>query len=206
MPLDPEYPDERLAIYMEDSRAAVLLTQEAHAQRAQQLGGEAASWKVRGAWASILPAWLLLEHRARSTVPPRPPSPRWACVQAVNISEVWVAPGNSEASAHPPAASAAVSPEDTAYIEFTSGSTGRPKGVVIHHRGFAAYCCALRDTLGLPADTCSLLTISVNFDPHLRQTWPHLVSWPAASGVPAGQALPVCWGSQCLTRVQIVHC
>jgi non-ribosomal peptide synthetase component F len=48
VPLDPEYPDERLSIYMEDSKAAVLLTQEAHAQRAQQLGGEAATWKVRG--------------------------------------------------------------------------------------------------------------------------------------------------------------
>lgn len=100
--------------------------------------------------------------------------------QAINIGEVWAAPADPEALAHPPAAGAAVSPEDTAYIEFTSGSTGRPKGVAIHHRGFAAYCCALRDTLGLPADTCSLLTISVNFDPHLRQTWPHLVSWPAS--------------------------
>jgi non-ribosomal peptide synthetase component F len=95
--------------------------------------------------------------------------------QALDINTVWAAPATPETSAHPPPAGAAVSPEDTAYIEFTSGSTGRPKGVVIHHRGFAAYCCALRDTLGLTPDTCSLLTISVNFDPHLRQTWPHLV-------------------------------
>ncbi|KAI3432787.1 hypothetical protein D9Q98_010372 [Chlorella vulgaris] len=138
VPLDPEYPDDRLAGYMEDSKAAVLVTQQQHAERAAKLGGKAAAWK------------------------------------ALDINTVWAAPATPETSAHPPPAGAAVSPEDTAYIEFTSGSTGRPKGVVIHHRGFAAYCCALRDTLGLTPDTCSLLTISVNFDPHLRQTWPHL--------------------------------
>jgi non-ribosomal peptide synthetase component F len=47
VPLDPEYPDDRLAGYMEDSKAAVLVTRSGHADRAAQLGGEAAVWKVR---------------------------------------------------------------------------------------------------------------------------------------------------------------
>ena len=46
VPLDPSYPDDRLAGYMEDARAAVLVTQQQHAARARALGGEGASWQV----------------------------------------------------------------------------------------------------------------------------------------------------------------
>lgn len=46
LPLDPSYPDDRLAIYMEDASAAVLLTQDKHTERAKRLGGANASWKV----------------------------------------------------------------------------------------------------------------------------------------------------------------
>ena len=46
--------------------------------------------------------------------------------------------------------------------------------MLIPHRSFSAYCATLRDTLGLGPDTCSLLTISINFDPHIRQSWAHL--------------------------------
>lgn len=46
VPLDPDYPDDRLVCYMEDSKAAVLVTQHAHNTRAQQLGGADADWKV----------------------------------------------------------------------------------------------------------------------------------------------------------------
>jgi non-ribosomal peptide synthetase component F len=49
VPLDPEYPDDRLVCYMEDSKAAVLITQREHNSRAQQLGGADAIWKVRAA-------------------------------------------------------------------------------------------------------------------------------------------------------------
>lgn len=39
LPCDPDYPDDRLAIYLEDAHASVLLTQAEHLQRAQALVG-----------------------------------------------------------------------------------------------------------------------------------------------------------------------
>ena len=89
---------------------------------------------------------------------------------ALVLEDFWAqAPDSDRKSLRSPAG-----PDDGAYIEFTSGSTGRPKGVLISHRSFAAYCATLRDTLSLGPDTCSLLTISINFDPHIRQSWAHL--------------------------------
>ena len=37
MPCDPGYPDDRLAMYLEDAQAAVLLTEPAHQRRAEGL-------------------------------------------------------------------------------------------------------------------------------------------------------------------------
>lgn len=41
MQMDPTYPEERLAIYAEDAKAAVVLTQEQHENSARQLAGDA---------------------------------------------------------------------------------------------------------------------------------------------------------------------
>jgi non-ribosomal peptide synthetase component F len=59
VPLDPEYPDDRLVGYMEDSKAVVLVTQQQHADRAAQLGGEGATWKVGAAAAACVLCWEL---------------------------------------------------------------------------------------------------------------------------------------------------
>lgn len=41
--------DSRLAGYLEDASAAVLVTQSSYEARAHSLGGEGATWKVSGA-------------------------------------------------------------------------------------------------------------------------------------------------------------
>ena len=40
VPLDPDYPDERLAAYVADSGAVVVLTQRAHVERAERLSAQ----------------------------------------------------------------------------------------------------------------------------------------------------------------------
>ena len=64
VPLDPDYPEDRLAVYMEDSCAAVLITQQAHSDRAQKLGSDAAGWKVgmHGSLNKLLLACIAHEH------------------------------------------------------------------------------------------------------------------------------------------------
>ena len=47
LPLDPEYPDERLAMYAEDAHAAVLVTTAEHVARAAQLVAGMSPEKVR---------------------------------------------------------------------------------------------------------------------------------------------------------------
>jgi amino acid adenylation domain-containing protein len=134
LPLDPDYPDERLRIYLEDTNASALISVGKHLGRF----GKVSKGSV-GVTVDLESFW----SRFDATKP----------VEGVKSS---------------------IRGEDGAYIEFTSGSTGRPKAMLISHRNFTAYCATKRDTLRLNADTCSILTISINFDPHIRQSWAHL--------------------------------
>jgi len=70
-------------------------------------------------------------------------------------------------------------PQDPAYIIFTSGSTGRPKGVVVPHRAIRDHVQETVELYGLgsacASATTSILTMTINFDPHLMQLLPPLV-------------------------------
>ena len=74
-----------------------------------------------------------------------------------------LASGGGPAPAHPPTGA------DPAYIIFTSGSTGRPKGVVVSHVALSDHLHGTCELFGLGPDDSSLLTITINFDPHLMQ-------------------------------------
>jgi len=128
LPCDPSYPDDRLAVYLEDAKAAMMMVQAAHVQRAETL--------VAGS------------------------------VPIVDVAE----PISKDTSALVKSPGA----EDPAYIIFTSGSTGRPKGVVIPHRALRDHALGTRELYGIKPDDASLLTITINFDPHIMQIFPHL--------------------------------
>ena len=66
-------------------------------------------------------------------------------------------------------------PDDPAYIIFTSGSTGRPKGVMVPHRAIVDHVLETAELYSMGPDDASLLTITINFDPHLMQALPPLV-------------------------------
>jgi non-ribosomal peptide synthetase component F len=66
-------------------------------------------------------------------------------------------------------------PEDPAYVIFTSGSTGRPKGVMIPHRAIVDHVLETAEVYSMGPDDASLLTITINFDPHLMQALTPLV-------------------------------
>jgi non-ribosomal peptide synthetase component F len=79
----------------------------------------------------------------------------------------------SQAAATAPLKSAG--PEDPAYLIFTSGSTGRPKGVVVPHRGFRDHINGSIEFYEMNADDRALLTITINFDPHITQIFMPLI-------------------------------
>jgi non-ribosomal peptide synthetase component F len=77
--------------------------------------------------------------------------------------------GKGSAALHSPG------PDDPAYIIFTSGSTGRPKGVMIPHRAILDHVLETAEMYSMGPDDASLLTITINFDPHLMQALAPLV-------------------------------
>jgi non-ribosomal peptide synthetase component F len=130
---DPTYPDDRLAIYLEDGGATVVLVQEKDMERAKS---------------------MVLDG-----------------VQVLNVSVIT----NPD-----PAAKAAnvkferPTTEHPAYVIFTSGSTGRPKGVMVPHRGLKDHVLGIIEYFDLRPDDVSILTITINFDPHITQIFPFL--------------------------------
>jgi len=108
LPLDPDYPRERLAFMLADARARVLLAHEATHDL------------IHG----VIPGALIprLSAPAHSTGP-----------SIVRLDADAVAIASEPASA--PAV--ALDPNHPAYVIYTSGSTGTPKGVVVEHASLA---------------------------------------------------------------------
>jgi len=115
VPLDPKAPTGRLSHIVQDSGAAVILTDEARSSQAATL---AEAIRPRGVVVVCDPG-RPQRSGAASTLSQGTPTVPWA----VTASE----------SGQPFAEEHAIE-TDLAYILYTSGSTGTPKGVMISHR------------------------------------------------------------------------
>jgi non-ribosomal peptide synthetase component F len=91
-------------------------------------------------------------------------------VSVVDLSAI-----DSKASGKASATMRSPGPEDPAYIIFTSGSTGRPKGVMIPHRAIVNHLLETSEFFSVNPDDASILTITINFDPHVTQALTPLV-------------------------------
>jgi len=131
LPCDPTYPDDRLAIYLEDGGAPVVLVQEKGMERAKSMALDG--------------------------------------VQVLNVSAV-IDPAHEATNVKFEQATS----EHPAYVIFTSGSTGRPKGVVVPHRGLKDHVLGIIEYFDLRPEDVSILTITINFDPHITQIFPFL--------------------------------
>lgn len=105
VPLDPEYPIDRVANMIDDSEPALLLTSRRQAERDRAAG---AAWSVPS---------LAVDDDAPDT------ETAGGEGTGSSVTSTWRA-RSADASTLPRAAGA-----DLAYVVFTSGSTGRPKGV-----------------------------------------------------------------------------
>lgn len=147
LPLDPSFPDDRLAIYLADSGAAAVILTHDNLQRAQQLSDGAQTWQVLHCMHALpCPAHRLKFDRV--TVQLQTTSSRWTVhlltcssralagleghteiwplanlpMQAVCIEQCWGEHTPDQEEDLPQVRVDAASP---AYIIFTSGSTGR---------------------------------------------------------------------------------
>ncbi|HEY9747315.1 MAG TPA: amino acid adenylation domain-containing protein [Allocoleopsis sp.] len=134
VPLDPEYPRDRLQFMLQDAQVAVLLTQRSH-----------------------------LELLAISSSPLQKeidkPGLESQKVRVIGLDQDWELMAQQQ-----PAPPSLVSTDHLAYVIYTSGSTGIPKGVMITHRGLCNVVTAQRQSLNLPLGCRVLQFSSWSFD------------------------------------------
>jgi non-ribosomal peptide synthetase component F len=129
---------------MEDSKAAVLVTQRAHAERAQQLGGEAAAWKVRFGHLMYVPP-----DGTESSCHLSFTCLNWLAFICFAMQVLVCEDFDFGNGPDTNLGAQLVEQDALAYVIFTSGSTGRPKGVMIDHTALIDFlwCASLEPCL-----------------------------------------------------------
>jgi nonribosomal peptide synthetase DhbF len=148
LPLDPEYPRERLAFMLGDAGASVLVTQSGLLARLPQPLQDLQRQDLQR-------QDLQRQDLQRQALPPR----------IVQLDADWPAIARQPVSA--PAT--ALDPRHPAYVIYTSGSTGNPKGVVVEHASLANKMQALGTEFEVDSSFRSALFISSSFDASIEQ-------------------------------------
>jgi amino acid adenylation domain-containing protein/non-ribosomal peptide synthase protein (TIGR01720 family) len=137
VPLDPNYPAERLAFMVSDAQPKLVVTSRALADRVAAIVGDATSPSRFG---------------AREVAAPTPAG-AMACLAIEDVAPAAAAPAT------------VLRPEHLAYVIYTSGSTGKPKGVMVEHRALVNAAVAWRAGYGLETGDVRLLQMaSLSFD------------------------------------------
>ena len=146
VPLDPEYPIERLRYMIEDAEIVLVISDEASMDATSGLSKSTRentdpNWDETG-WENV--------HDLLADVP------RDSVTEGLAFPEI--------------------SGGDLAYIMYTSGSTGKPKGVAIDHTALATYCRADVEVYRLTAADRTLQFSTLNFDIAIEEIFPPLMT------------------------------
>ncbi|MCP5046873.1 MAG: non-ribosomal peptide synthetase, partial [bacterium] len=148
VPMDPEYPKQRIKGMLEGSDTSLLLTKTAILKKnslAPLAAGEEKETDEEKADRGYIPLMLDRLERELEKQSPENPEP---------IS----------------------GPDDLIYIIFTSGSTGKPKGAGVYHRGFANLMHWFITDFELGKSDCNLLLTSLSFDLTQKNLYASLVT------------------------------
>ncbi|MFD7665829.1 amino acid adenylation domain-containing protein [Streptomyces sp. NPDC059788] len=154
VPVDPDYPADRIRYMTEDARPALVLTTSGLADRVPVPAGRR----------------VLLDGTDGTDGPDG--------VNGAEDLDGTDQPGTPGATPGPVTdaeRTAPLLPGHPAYVIYTSGSTGRPKGVVVEHRSLAAYLQRAREVYPAAAGA-SLLHSPVAFDLTVTALYTPLVS------------------------------
>ncbi|BAY37781.1 amino acid adenylation domain-containing protein [Nostoc sp. NIES-2111] len=155
LPLDSEYPQDRLSFMLEDSQVSILLTQERLIDR--------------------LPQWEKAEGQGAGSKVDKPSTMDEASIRGkdkvlsssasdqaklIFLDEVWsqIAQNSQDNPA------SGVTAFNLANLIYTSGSTGRPKGVMVEHKGLCNLAQAQIQTFGVDSNSRVLQFASFSFD------------------------------------------
>ncbi|MEL0608899.1 amino acid adenylation domain-containing protein [Vibrio echinoideorum] len=140
LPLDPDYPTERLTYMIQDSKAKFVITQKGLESRWQNIQSE---FDVSSSQASPLVVGSQdLKH-------------------SLNDLDEKAARDQEDKQVQ---LEATILPEQLAYIIYTSGSTGKPKGVAINHVGLSMHVQTIGKQYGMTPEDVELHFASISFD------------------------------------------
>ncbi len=208
LPLDPNYPEERLQFMLADSRAAVLLTtQEQRTKNKEQKGRNghpqdlARTTKRKG----VLHTPPADDGSAHGTTPPThtPPADDGQPT-VVALDAEWETIARQPCTPPPILAT----PDNLATLCYTSGSTGVPKGAALPHQALVSYTLAMAPHLALGAEDRVLQFAPISFDVLVEELFPAWVAGAAVvlrpEEVPApGLALSALLAGQGITVVEL---
>nr|WP_225881971.1 non-ribosomal peptide synthetase [Streptomyces aureocirculatus] len=142
LPLDPEYPADRLRFMIEDARPAAVLTRRTLPEPPYGDGTRLVHVDEPGA----------------------PSGEAAGLTPVVSTGLTPVASPGSAPVASTGLTSVACSPDQPAFVIYTSGSTGTPKGAVLAHRGIVDILRHSRDAFGFTEDDSVLAMAAFSFD------------------------------------------
>ncbi|MFL6293612.1 MAG: amino acid adenylation domain-containing protein, partial [Thermoanaerobaculia bacterium] len=179
LPLDPDYSATRLGFVLEDSGAAVLVTQALVVARLPEVG---------------IPLFILDEAApTRTGFAPRADAVAPSGLAVKNIDPL---PGVETPGFMPaPPSGASPDPGNAAYLIYTSGSTGHPKGVAVSHAAAVEHCLIWARAYRMTPRDRVLQFPSAGFDASVEQIFSTLLS--GATLVLRG---PELWGPRELER------
>jgi amino acid adenylation domain-containing protein len=161
VPLDPNYPEERLELMLRDADPPVLLADEGSLAKFAQAEPSKAKFSSAKLGSSSL--------------------------RILDLRQEWAKVSQEEGKRLP----CETKPADAAYVIYTSGSTGTPKGVLLTHGGLVNHAVAAAALFGhVPADRV-LQFSSISFDIAIEETFPTWMAGAAVVFRPQDLSLQV---------------
>ncbi|MDP9122192.1 MAG: condensation domain-containing protein, partial [Acidobacteriota bacterium] len=184
LPLDPDYPRERLAWMLEDSGTPLLLTQESLAPRLPPTAARVV--RLDSQWVDIaeiagIAGITAIEGIGASGVIERIEESRE--IEEIRGSGEGPVAGCGTRSPAVATGAMAATAESLAYVIYTSGSTGRPKGVAVPH-GAVVRLVMATDYIDLAVAGRVAQLSSISFDTATFDIWGALLYGATLVGVP----------------------
>jgi amino acid adenylation domain-containing protein len=161
LPLDPDLPEERLALLLRDAGATVVVLTDGP-----------------GAAPPVVPPEVRTVEMAVAgdVVEDAGPGAEGGGVARPGRGEAGAALGSGPTKAAQRRTRSPADPRRAAFLVYTSGSTGRPKGVVVPHGALANLALAAAREYGLRPDDRVAQVLAVGFDASLLETLPALAA------------------------------
>ena len=185
VPLDPEYPADRVAFVLADCRARAVVTTSTFATREGDLhvgamrhasvAGRAVPGPPHDGSATFAP--LPISDGGQRTARPAFPDPPITGALHADVLVVALDDGECarQIAAQPDGrlrnSDVGLSPQDLCYVIYTSGTTGRPKGVEIEHRSACHLVRAEGRIFQVRPDDRVFHGFSIAFDASVEEVW-----------------------------------